>query len=148
MNHQSIDDKWEAICSLCLERAKAENYDMDRLTRDEAEVVALWRLEADVWNGGFIQFFCNWGEAHCATALNALRRIGATSTLNVVEEQRNIVERLNGHPDLKEYWDVPKLLTEIEDKRISGLDEEFWNLSGEISSRAEPIYEHLINSQG
>jgi len=146
MNSSSVTDTWEAVCSLCLERLKATGYKIECLTQDEAEVVMLWRLEADGYNGGFIQFFCNWGEKNCATAMNALRRIGATSTLNVVQKQRNMVERFGEHPEMTEYWDIPKLMTDDEAKIIGEqLDPEFWKVAEEIPNLAVPIYEHIIS---
>ncbi|MDR2213734.1 MAG: DMP19 family protein [Pseudomonadales bacterium] len=148
MNDTLFDEKWDAICTACLERVKAVDYDITRLSQDEAEVVALWRLVADGYNGGFLQFFCNWGENNCAIALNALRHIGAANTLAIVQKQRNIVERLNGHPDMKEYEDVYRLLTDEEaDTIYCQLDPEFWDAAKEIPILAAPIYQYLISQQ-
>lgn len=33
--------------------------DWSRLDKDEQEIAALWKLYVDIYNGGFIQFFCN-----------------------------------------------------------------------------------------
>jgi hypothetical protein len=146
MSNSTVIDTWEAVCFLCLERLKATGYKIECLPQDEAEVVALWRLEADGYNGGFIQFFCNWGEKNCATAINALRRIGATNTLNIVQKQRNMVDRFGEHPEMTGYWDIPKLMTDDEAKIIEEqLDPELWKAAEEIQNLAAPIYEHIIN---
>lgn len=119
---------------------------MARLTQDEAEVVALWRLEADGYNGGFLQFFCNWGEQNCSIALTSLRRIGAANTLLVVQEQRDIVERLNGHPGVKTYGDIYSFLSTDDLDRISEqLDPAFWKAAEEIPNLALPAYRHVLN---
>lgn len=35
--------------------------DWNQLDQEEREIAGLWKLLADGYNGGFEQFFCNWG---------------------------------------------------------------------------------------
>nr|WP_279086722.1 DUF2442 domain-containing protein [Comamonas thiooxydans] len=39
----------------------AAQWDITRISPVQRELVALWRMEADINNGGFLQFLGNWG---------------------------------------------------------------------------------------
>ena len=51
--------------------------DWQRLSATEQEVVVLWRAEADIYNGGILQFVCNWGQQHLQQAMTIMDKIGA-----------------------------------------------------------------------
>jgi hypothetical protein len=132
---------WEALYTQANDAARASGYALDKLPRRSREIVALWRLEADGYNGGFMQFFCNWGEENCRIALSALAAIGANATYAIVARQREILERLNDHPELKSLEDVWTLLTEQElDEIGSELDPEFWEAATEVPTLAALHY--------
>jgi hypothetical protein len=57
----------------------------------QRELAALWRLEADVNNGGYLQFLQNWGLQTYDHALAGLRKIGANKMASVVEECQRLV---------------------------------------------------------
>ena len=63
-----------------IEFCKKLEYDCDgdwsRLDPDEQEIAALWKLVADMYNGGFLQFFCNWGYECYWYAMRGIQRIG------------------------------------------------------------------------
>ncbi|WP_134686865.1 DMP19 family protein [Brevibacillus migulae] len=56
-------DIWFDFAAAFVQKKNATGWNM--LTSQEQEIAALWMLEADVYNGGFLQFFCNWGEEAC-----------------------------------------------------------------------------------
>ena len=60
---------------------QAGSWKLDTLPQREQDLFALWRLEADMNNGGFLQFFGNWGEANCQIVLDALKKIDALQAL-------------------------------------------------------------------
>lgn len=132
---------WEELCKQANDEAKAKGFKLDELPPRSQEIVALWRLEADGYNGGFMQFFCNWGEANCRIALSALQAIGADATYAIVARQREILERPKDHPGLKSYDDIWNLLTKEEQHEIGGkLDPEFWEAGDEIPKLAALHY--------
>ncbi|WP_177206710.1 MULTISPECIES: DUF4375 domain-containing protein [unclassified Variovorax] len=87
----TLDLVWEASYSAATERLKASDWKLEALLHVERDLCALWRLEADMNNGGFLQLSGNWGEATCQIALDALREIGAHKALAIVQRQRDIV---------------------------------------------------------
>lgn len=54
--NQVWDDRYEAA----LARLKSAGWSLDALSDEDQQLVALWRMEADINNGGFMQFLCNW----------------------------------------------------------------------------------------
>lgn len=50
-------ERWWNYSMESVEKLSAHNEDWNQLTEREQEVAVLWKLEADVFNGGFIQFF-------------------------------------------------------------------------------------------
>lgn len=52
----------------------------------QREMAALWRLEADVNNGGYLQFLANWGIESYRYGIAALRHIGAQEMAGIVAD--------------------------------------------------------------
>ena len=50
--------------------------DWNGLEQDEREIAALWKLYVDTNNGGFEQFFCNWGYDCYWYAMRGIQRMG------------------------------------------------------------------------
>ena len=137
----SLELVWDDFCDEALAALRAVDWRLDRLATREREIVSLWRLQADGYNGGFIQFFCNWGEDTWQTARQALQAIGATATLEIVARQRALLTRLESSPDPIAPWDIPRLLTEAEAKEISEvLDLRLWDAAHEIPRLAALHY--------
>jgi hypothetical protein len=67
-----------------------------RLTslRDEwqRELAALWRLEADVNNGAYLQFLSNWGRESYFYASQALKKIGAHKMADIIDRCQALVD--------------------------------------------------------
>lgn len=132
---------WEDVCNHALGILQTHGWDVEKITLKNYEIVALWRLEADGYNGGFLQFFCNWGEGNCQTALSALQTIGAQATYDVVMQQRAVIQRLEDSPEMIELWDLPGLLTEEERDKIGDqLDHELWDAMEELPRLAVSHY--------
>jgi hypothetical protein len=132
---------WDQMCNESMAKLSALNWDLEALDPADREIVALWRLEADGYNGGFMQFFCNWGERTCDVALDALRKIGAHATFNIVKQQRQLLSRLEDSPELVAMEDLPKLLTPEESHQIyEVLDPKFWEAAQEVPRFATMHY--------
>ncbi|WP_313640159.1 DUF4375 domain-containing protein [Paenibacillus sp.] len=57
MSKTDICDIWFDYAEAFVQKKNAS--DWNTLTPQEQEIAALWLLEADVYNGGFVQFFCS-----------------------------------------------------------------------------------------
>jgi hypothetical protein len=58
----------------------------------QRELAALWRLEADVNNGGYLQFLENWGRESYVYASQALKKIGARKMAEIVDGCQTLVD--------------------------------------------------------
>ena len=68
--------------------------DYKKLKPEEAEIGALFNMELDMHNGGFLQFFCNWGYEAYIYALRGLESIGAIETKKLLEKQKEGKKRM------------------------------------------------------
>ncbi|MFY1829608.1 DMP19 family protein [Myxococcus fulvus] len=116
----------DALYEHALARLQQVHRDLSALPPDERELVALWRMEADINNGGFMQFFCNWGEETCHLAIEALGRIGAQGTRQCLNDMLNIVAHYGETEEMVSLSDLPGMLTPDERDRLYALDQAFW----------------------
>lgn len=93
----------------------AAQWDITRISRLQHELVALWRMEADINNGGFLQFLGNWGLANHRLSLEALQDMFA------------VLKRFEEEPENVDYSDLPALLTDAEHEQLQELEEAFWD---------------------
>ena len=77
---------WYDITGKFHEQTLTDDCRLSSLAYDwQRELAALWRLEADVNNGAYLQFLTNWGRESYAYAGQALRRIGAHKMAEIVD---------------------------------------------------------------
>ena len=124
---------WEQLQDEGIAALKAAAWQLDALPLREQQISALWRLEADANNGGFLQFFCNWGEATCRTAIAALAEIGALKMHFLVKRMRAVLDRLEGSPQIQGLMDLYQHLTPAEHDALEALDEAFWAYPDRLS---------------
>ncbi|MGO4202051.1 DUF4375 domain-containing protein [Rhodococcus sp. TAF43] len=119
---------WEILQNRLYEaalgRLQQAGWDVDTVSQRDHELVALWRLEADVNNGGFLQFFGNWGERNHLTAVAALDLIGARRAAELVRRMYAVIEPYAD--EVVSLADLPGLLTDADHDRLQELDEAFW----------------------
>jgi hypothetical protein len=58
----------------------------------QRELAALWRLEADVNNGAYLQFLENWGHGSYEYASQALKKIGAHKMAEIIDRCQALVD--------------------------------------------------------
>jgi hypothetical protein len=58
----------------------------------QRELAALWRLEADVNNGAYLQFLSNWGRESYIYASQALKKIGARKMAEIIDRCQALVD--------------------------------------------------------
>ncbi|MDR2284851.1 MAG: DMP19 family protein [Sphingobacterium sp.] len=144
---ENLDKEWFDFTIRFVDKLSANKENWDSLTEQEQELAALWRLEADMYNGGFLQFFCNWGPVCFEHAIRALTKLGATECLSILERQCAIIMRLENNTEMKELWDIPKFLTEEELHEISDvLDLRYWDNQDDIMTKTLQIYSALYEA--
>lgn len=85
MNWYELTDKYHG---LTLE----SDGDLSSLSHEwQRELAAIWRLEADVNNGTYLQFIGNWDVKTYEYALRCLRQIGAKKMARLIEECHKLV---------------------------------------------------------
>ena len=74
----------------------------------QRELAALWRLEADVNNGAYLQFLSNWGRESYEYASQGLKRIGANKMASIIDNCQSLVdEHINLEEKTQEQmWDL------------------------------------------
>ena len=105
----------------------AAQWDITRISPVQHELVALWRMEADINNGGFLQFLGNWGLANHQLTLQALQAIGAPITRQCLQDMFAVLKRFEEGPENVDYSDLPALLTDAEHAQLQELEEAFWD---------------------
>lgn len=116
-----------------LGRLKEAGWKVSAVTRRDYELVALWRAEADINNGGFLQFLGNWGEDNLLVAIAALEAIGAKEAISAKEAARilramyAVVEPYGQTEEVVSLVQLPGLLTEAERGRLYEFDQAFWD---------------------
>lgn len=131
---------WEQRCNQALAHLKAAKHALDTLSEDDQDVVALWRTEADVNNGGFLQFFGNWADPICTRALSALASVGATKMHAILSEMRAVLDRLDRSPETIPLSAIPRHLTADEYAELQRLDRAFWKYPDRLSKLAVSRY--------
>jgi tetratricopeptide (TPR) repeat protein len=86
---EDLEKKWFNFTGKFNKKLIENGGDWDALSEKEQELAALWKLEADMYNGGFIQFFCNWGYTCYMHAVRGLTRLKAEQPLGIIQEQYN-----------------------------------------------------------
>ena len=101
--------------------------DWSRLDEDEQKIAALWKLYVDINNGGFIQFFCNWGFQCLCYAMRGLKRIEDTSLYDLLDDTCcNVLDKFKNDTRLTAYWDIPEYLTDEDMERLDAADTQFY----------------------
>ncbi|MCP3100182.1 DUF4375 domain-containing protein [Myxococcus sp. K15C18031901] len=116
----------DALYEHALARLQQVHRDLSALPPDEQALVALWRMEADINNGGCMQFFCNWGEETCHLAIEALGGIGARSAQQCLKDMLHVVVHYGETEEMVSLADLPGMLTDAERERLYALDKAFW----------------------
>jgi hypothetical protein len=117
----------DPLYDAAMKKMADNEWEISRLSPRDQELVSLWRLEADVNNGGFLQFFCNWGEENCLTAIRALEAIGSSDMLHIVQQMYMLVMPYGQADANVSLSDLPVLITEEDNDRMYELDQAFWD---------------------
>jgi hypothetical protein len=84
---------WYDVTEACHKRTFAHECALSSLPAEwQRELASLWRLEADVNNGGYLQFLSNWGNESYTYARQALEKIGARRMAEIIEQCQALVD--------------------------------------------------------
>ncbi|WP_027129129.1 DMP19 family protein [Fusobacterium perfoetens] len=112
----------------------------DNLDEKTQEIGALFQYELDIYNGGFLQAFCNWGYNSYLLEIKALEKIGANNSKRILEECYSVIVKLENDDRLKELWDIPKYLTIEDEEKLNSLGEEYWEDEDNIMEKMYNFY--------
>lgn len=147
---EDFSDKFDEYS---IEFAKKLEYschgDWNLLDGDEQEIVALWKLIVDMYNGGFAQFFCNWGYDCYWFAMRGLKRIGDNSLLEILHNTyMKVFDKFKNDERIAKYWDIPQFFTPEDEQVLSETDSAFWENEGEkMAKTALEFYRDKLNKQ-
>ena len=84
---------WHDVTGRFHQRTFADECRLSSLPAEwQRELAALWRLEADVNNGGYLQFFVNWGRESYVYASQALKKTGAHTVAAIIDACQALVD--------------------------------------------------------
>lgn len=117
--------------------------DWSKLDPDEQEIAALWKLVVDIDNGGFVQFFCNWGYDCYWYAMRGIKRIGDRKLLELLDNTyMNVFDKFKDDKRLRYYSDIPRYFTEADENILRDTDIAFWESEGEILCKTAYEFYH------
>lgn len=116
--------------------------DWNKLDREEREIAALWKLCADTNNGGFEQFFTNWGYDCYWYAMSGIQKMGYTELLERLHgTYMNVFDKFREDKRLKYYSDILEYLTDEDEEILMETNTSFWEIDGEeLMKRAYKFY--------
>lgn len=136
---EDFDELWNEYAGAFNNKLEAENGgDWSKLNETEQEIAALWKLTADMYSGGFDEFFLNWGYdcySHAmrgikriANANVGLKRVGCSNVYKLFENAyTKVFARFENDERIKSYEDIGQYLTEkdeiILEKTYEAFDE-------------------------
>ena len=104
----------------------------DQLDADTQTIGALVKLELDMYNGGFVQFFCNWGHDAYLFAIQGLEKIKAGKAKAIIKEAFEIIDSYEDDARLTKLWDLPSVLSDDDKTKLDQLDEQYWEDEDQI----------------
>ena len=106
--------------------------DWDKLSTDEQEIVALWSFGADMFMGGFLDFFLSYGYDVYLIAMRGIERVGCKKLYKLTEKTyKKVLDRFRNDKRITSYDDIPQYLTERDEKILDDLFEKFDEEYGE-----------------
>jgi len=84
---------WYELTNEYHSRARSLDGDLADLSEEwMRELAAIWRAEADINNGAYLQFITNWGRPSYEYASQAFRKIGAKRMAEIVDQCQALLD--------------------------------------------------------
>ena len=97
----------------------------------QRELASIWRMCADIPNGGYIQFIGNWKRVSYVYGSQSLGFIGALQMKGFVDQAQNVIDKYPER-DGWGYSEIYDALSENDYSVVMGLSERFWNFPDPI----------------
>lgn len=157
---KDFDELWDAYAIEFNDKLEnANGGDWSKLDEQEQEIAALWKLAADVYGGGFDEFFLRWGHEcysyamrgikRIADANSGLKKIGCNNVYKLFEGAYNkVFARFENDERIKSYEDIAQYLTENDEKILEKTYEDFDEKLGPLlCQRAYEFYHDKLNKR-
>lgn len=106
--------------------------DWSKLDETEQEIAALWKLTADLFNEGFLEFFVNWGCDCYNYAMRGIERVGCRKLYKLLEKAyRKVFARFENDKSITSYEDIFGKITEKDEKILDEVFDKFDEEYGE-----------------
>jgi hypothetical protein len=138
--------KWYKITLNSVEIISKNNGNWDAISSEEQQIVALYLLEIDMKNGGFLTFFCNWGYICYLNAISGLVNIGCKKQANIIKKQFQIIQHLETDYYEFKLQQLPKLLNNIEIVNLEKLDERYLKDHQKVTERVFKFFGDYIKN--
>ncbi len=154
---------WYDVTGTYHEQTFSQDCRLSSLPHDwQRELAAIRRLEADVNNGAYLQFFANWGRESYVYASQALKKIGTRKLAEIIDRCQALVDEhfscegasheqmqsLMPNPtigrDGKVIKEAGSILPDLVVERISELSYEFMNYPDDIATLGLKHYRPYI----
>jgi hypothetical protein len=134
----AIADHSELVWQMYLRTLeREESVGIDRVTAPERALLCTIRLEAEVNNGGFDQYFFNSSGNWAEYTTEALTAVGALHTAALFEKALAAFPTGKPHSDRQARW---QQLDSVDAKILSSLDDEFYK---EVDDLTELLYGYI-----
>lgn len=127
-----IDLLWERSSDIVMSKASEVSWDLSLLPDVDQQIVILWRMEADIYNGGLMQFLCNWGMDCFTRSVSLLQNVNAVQSHKILSDFLDTIRRFENCPDMSQLSDLYGLLTQDDRNEIQRLDEAYWDNPDEL----------------
>lgn len=106
--------------------------DWSKLDETEQEIAALWKLTADLFNEGFLEFFVNWGYDCYAYAMRGIERVGCKKLYKLLEKAyKKVFARFENDKSITSYEDIFEKITEKDEEILEDVFDKFDEEYGE-----------------
>lgn len=106
--------------------------DWGKLNETEQEIAALWKLGADLFNEGFLEFFVNWGYDCYTYAMRGIERVGCIKLYKLLDKAyKKVFEKFQDDNSITSYEDILPQLTERDEEILDDVFEKFDEEYGE-----------------
>ena len=139
MNEQlDLENLWMDTFKPYMDNYCKADRDYKKLDKKTQLIGSLAMMELDMFNGGFIQFFCNWGYDAYLFAVEGLEMIGAFEAKKILTDAYAIISKdeYMNNPNVKAYWDIPSILSEEDTDTIwNVLDHKYWEKNDDVLTK-------------
>ena len=110
---------------------KAEKYGIDSLSEKEKYFYAIYELDNEINNGGYLQYFDNSSGDLAYLILDALRSIGSNKALKITEEALDIYGRAPSKDKEDRMKEIARITKNYEDNLWEKCDSRFYDIEDE-----------------